>query len=217
MIDLDKATLKSLSHRHHYPALVHRDWPVSIELHVQPVVLRYRTLLGSEDVLGKATKAVMPWGECLIPDPEIMITHNVVHAFLFDTIDCMKTISLRQLFEFVLISQKYHADIDWDQIAKRFDNLGYGRNLRQYLGMARGCFDIDAAPERLALRDGAIGVRPYLDLARLRMENPSAIWATTLLYELIARLKRLIRQPKRIRRLVDPDFYDKLGNVIWKQ
>lgn len=217
MIDLDKATLKSLSHRHHYPALVHRDWPVSIELHVQPVVLRYRTLLGSEDVLGKATKAVMPRGECLIPDPEIMITHNVVHAFLFDTIDCMKTISLRQLFEFVLISQKYHADIDWDQIAKRFDDLGYGRNMRQYLGMARGCFDLDAAPERLALRDGAIGVRPYLDLARLRMENPSAIWATTLLFELIARLKRLIRQPKRIRRLVDPDFYVKLGNVIWKQ
>lgn len=216
-IDLAEVALKALSHKHHYPALVHRDWPVSIELHVQPVVMRYQRLLCCEDVLSSANKTVLPGGECLLPDPTIMIMHSVIHAFLFDTMDCMRMLSLRQLFEFILLAQKYSAAVDWDMIKERFENMGYESSLQQYLHVATNCFEFDTAVAPPWGLNNTIKTRPYLDLMRLRQENPSAIWATTLVYELIARSKRLIREPKKIRRLVDPDFYAKLGDVIWRK
>lgn len=216
-IDLAEVALKALSHRHHYPALVHRDWPVSIELHVQPVVSRYLPLLASEDVLSGARKAVLPGGECLLPDPTKMIIHNVVHAFLFDTMDCMKTISLRQLFEFVLISQKYRERVDWDQIKQRFDGQGYGRRLRQYLLVAEGCFGLDATIERTSKHYDILSMRPYLDVVRLNMENSAAIWVANLFCQLTVRQKRLVREPQRIRRLMDSDFYAKLLDSIFRR
>lgn len=216
-IDLAEVALNELSHRHHYPALVHRDRPVSIELHVQPVVSRYRPLLATEDVLCGARKAALPGGECFLPDPTKMIIHNVVHAFLFDTIDCMKTISLRQLFEFVLISQKYRERVDWDQIKQRFDGLGYGKKLRQYLLVAEGCFGLDVTSERISKHDNIRGTRLYLDLVRLNLENSAAIWVANLLCQLTVRHKRLVREPQRIRRLMDRDFYARLRDSVFRR
>lgn len=96
----------ALSH-HHYPAIYSPDWPVAIELHVQPVLLSFVNFLSSDEVFQDAATVRWRGGECLLPSPTHFIIHNLIHSFLVDTRYHLASMSLRQLFEFVLASQTH--------------------------------------------------------------------------------------------------------------
>lgn len=204
-----------LSRKHHYPALVHPERPTSIELHVRPVVFHHRDLLSSEDVLDGARPISLRGADCLLPGPDAMVIHNVVHAFLFDTRDCMKRISLRQLLEFALFCQTYLDVVDWDRIEQRFASRGFRKQLIEYVVAARVCFGVELARCSGAFASHRVSPRLGLDLFRLEIENRAAWWLANMCCQLIQRTKSVVREPTRIRRLSDRGFYRTLGESIW--
>jgi hypothetical protein len=200
-------TAEALSH-HHYPPLFNLDWPVSVELHVQPVLLRYGRLLSTEELFLAATPLSWPEADFLLPAPEHMIVHNIIHAFLVDARDQMRNISLRQSFEFVLASRTYADRIDWDAIRERFDTIDQGIPLRQYLALANHCFNFPWPSAITVDPNQEARIWPYV--VRQNLENNLARLAVNFLCESGLRLRRLYNDPRRIKRLIDADFYSKL-------
>ncbi|MEF8698648.1 MAG: nucleotidyltransferase family protein [Candidatus Accumulibacter sp. UW20] len=200
---------EAFSH-YHYPPIYHPDWPVTVELHVQPVAPRHGRLLTTEEYFRDATPLKWRGGDCLLPALGHFIIHNIIHTFLVDTQDQMRNMSLRQAFEFVLASRTYENRIDWTIIKERFDTIGYGRPLRQYLALANTCFN-----DSLPLSGGIVvdandqrRIKPYL--LRHNLESRAALWTIGLFCLVMVRLRRLYSDPRRIKRLLDADFYGNL-------
>jgi len=139
-----------------------------------------------------------------------LLIHNIIHTFLVDTLDQMRNMSLRQAFEFVLASRTHVNRIDWTIIKERFDMMGYGRPLRQYLALVNTCFN-----DSLALSGGIVvdandqrRIKPHL--LRHNLESRAALLTIGLFCLVMVRLRRLYSDPKRIKRLLDADFYRNL-------
>jgi hypothetical protein len=137
-----------------------------------------------------------------------MIVHNIIHAFLVDARDQMRNMSLRQSFEFVLASRTYADRIDWDAIRERFDTIDHGIPLRQYLALANHCFNFPWPSAITVDPNQEARIWPYV--VRQNLENNLARWTVNFLCEASLRLRRLYNDPRRIKRLIDADFYLKL-------
>lgn len=203
-------TVEALSH-HHHPPLFHPDWPVTVELHVHPVVLRYGRLLATDELFLGARPLLWRGADFLLPAPLHVIVHNIIHTFLVDTRDEMRNMSLRQSFEFVLANRSYADRIDWAAIRDRFDNSGYGIPLRQYLALANHCFNFPwpGAVARDPNQEASIG--PYV--FRQNLENHIARATVNLLCWATIGLRNFYSDPKKIKRLIDVDFYSKLREI----
>jgi len=206
-------TAEALSH-HHYPPLFNPDWPITVELHVQPVSLRYGHLLTTEELFLAATPFSWPKAEFFLPKPEHMIVHNIIHTFLVDSRDKMRNMSLRQSFEFVLASRTYADRIDWDAIRERFDTIGYGIPLRQYLALANHCFNFPWPKAITADPNQEARIRPYV--VRQNLENNLARWTVNFLCRASISLQSLYNDPRRLRRLIEGDFYLNLRDSVKK-
>jgi hypothetical protein len=197
---------------HHYPPLFKTGLPASIELHVEPVDLPFFKSLTSDEVLRGARALKWRGVHCRIPSPEHFIAHNVIHAFLVNTQGKLEKISLRQLFEFVLANQKYGDGISWDRLCCRFDDLGYGSALRQYLALASTCLNYYPST---AINIGIWNrSRIQLHLIRLDLDSPFIEWTINFLGQIKCRLKNLLRKPTLIRKLLSVDFYKRWINSI---
>jgi len=197
---------------HHYPPVYHPDWPVMVELHVHPVVQKHGSLLANEELFRDATPVKWRAADCFLPAPRHLLVQNIIHTFLVDTRDAMKKMSLRQAFEFVLASGAYEDQIDWDAISERFETLGYGSELRQYLALANTCFNSHTTKAIRVEPNDQAKIRPHL--FRLNTENRAALGATDLLCLTTILLRRLRSDPRRIRRLIDPKLYRYLLDSI---
>jgi hypothetical protein len=204
-------TVEAFSH-HHYPPLYNPDWPVTVELHVQPVVLRYSRLLTTDELFLGATPLSWRGVDCLLPAPEHLIVHNIIHTFLVNTRGQMKNMSLRQSFEFVRASRTYADSLDWDVIRDRFETLGYGIPLRQYLALVNHCFGFPRPSAITVDSNEQARIRPYL--IRQNLDNRTARWTINLLCQVIRRLRTFSNHPGRIKRLLDADFYLNLRDSL---
>jgi hypothetical protein len=203
---------KNLTH-HHYPAIYHPEWPVTIELHLHPVPLHYCRLLASDEMFREAKPLRWHGGECLLPAPVHLIVHNFIHAFLHDTKYAMKNVSLRQSFEFALASRTYGNLLDWNAIRQRCQMLGYETALRQYLTLVRVCFGSPLAPSVTADWVERVRIEPYL--IRMNLENRAVLRMVSFLCLVISRLFVLIRDPGKVKRLLDKDSYLKLRDRVF--
>ncbi len=190
---------------HHYPALVSPDWPSSVELHVQPVLLPMVKFLPSEELFRDATPLAWRGGECLFPSRTHFILHSMVHAFLVNVQTELGRVSIRQLFEFVLASQTYAEQIDWSFVKSRFDDLGRSGALREYLALANTCFAFEVpAGINVDHRDRQRARRYLARLDSLALD----LGAKTL--QQVRRLRHLREHPGKLRRLLTADFYSRL-------
>lgn len=199
---------------HHYLPLVNSSWPASVELHVHPVDLSFTDLLSGAEVFRDASIFRWRGAECLLPSPTHFIAHNFIHGFLNDTRQLLKPLSLRQLFEFSLVSQRFSGQIDWEAIRNRFDQHAYGTAFRQYLALAEACFDFPV-PSGIPMsgRD-----RPNIQLymTHLDLESRAALWTINLVRQLKKRLIVLRRAPGRsLRKLFTSGLYTRLIDSIF--
>lgn len=195
------------SEDHHYAPLVSNDWPVAIELHVHPVLLPFEKLLSSEDVITGATKLDSLDTNCLLPCPTHLVSNNIIHAFLVDTQLSFHRFSLRQLFEFSLMSKAYGERIDWKSIGSRFEIFGYGKSLRQYVALANACLGLKAPPAIDISRLYRFQTALYLQ--RQDMNSPVVENIINRLSPINCSLAKLRRSPSRIRRLLKLNFYSR--------
>lgn len=190
---------------HHYPPLVGPGLPAAVELHLQPVDLAFVDLLPGDEVFRNAVTLRWRGKDCLIPSPDHFLAHNVIHSFLVNTQSKLERVSLRQLFEFVHASHCYLEKVAWAALWKRFDDRSYGSPLRQYLSLARDCFDFEPPA---AIGIGAWNrLKSRIHLARLDLDRPSIEWAMNFLGQLTVRLEHLSRKPSLARKLLKTDFY----------
>lgn len=190
---------------HHYPPMISPQWPSAIELHIHPLWLSMVDFLSSDDLFRDAVPVSWRGGDCLLPSPTHFILHNVVHAFLMNVKVALERVSLRQLFEFALASQRYTGQIDWYAIATRFDDLGRRRALQEYLALASTCFNVPTGLD-IDQRDRS-RVQRYLN--RLDSYHRPVEWAIKLLFQ-VRRLGHLRQDPKKLRMLLTADFYSRL-------
>ncbi len=198
---------------HHYPKLISPDWTTYVELHLHPVNLNFVDLLTADEILLDATALQWRDGQCRLPSPTHFITHNIIHALLVNTQYKFERLSLRQLFEFVLASQAYSGRIDWDGIRNRFDRLGHGKALRQYLALASTCLDFHA-PAEIAIDDRARkSIRPYL--FHLDLQNRAALWTIHLVQQVRDILRPLKKRPvKTVRKIFSVNTRTRVINKI---
>lgn len=201
----------ALSH-HHYPAIYSPDWPVAVELHVQPVLLSFVNLLSCDEVFQDATAVRWRGGDCLLPSPTHFVMHNIIHSYLVDTRYHLASMSLRQLFEFVLVSQSYGERIDWHAINSRFSAAGCRDELAQYLVLAQICLGFNVATGIDLDGWDRLRVQPYL--ARLNLENRALRWVVIVVCQIIVRLRNLWKDPGSIRKLLTADLYTNFRNSI---
>ncbi|MBK8386519.1 MAG: nucleotidyltransferase family protein [Candidatus Accumulibacter sp.] len=167
--------------------------------------MRYGRLLTAEELFLAATPFSWPGAEFYLPAPEHMIVHNIIHTFLVDTRDQMRNMSLRQLFEFVLASRAYADRIDWEAIRERFDTRGQGIPLRQYVALANHCFNFPWPSAITVDPNQEARIRPYV--FRQELESHIARWTVNFLFRASLRLRTIYNDPRKIKRLIDADFY----------
>lgn len=115
--------------------------------------------------------------------------------------------SLRQLFEFVLASQRYGGAIDWPSLHERFARHGYENECRRCLALAQECLDF--APQYAG--EPAIDSRDRKanawEIFRLEADSRGLEWTLNAAAQIRARLQRVRREPGRIRMLTKARFY----------
>lgn len=188
------------------------EWPAPIELHVHPVHLPFDKILSSEEVFAGGTKVQWRGVDLLLPSPMHFVIHNVIHAFIVDVQMALHRLSIRQLFEFALVSQKYGELIDWRAVSGRFGKLGYGKSLQQYVALANACLNFKVPSEVDISGLHRFQVAPYL--IRQDLDSPAVEWTINFLSQINGRMSKLRRSPWRIRRLLKADFYSNLFNSI---
>lgn len=111
--------------------------------------------------------------------PTDRVLHNIFHAAIQDRAHHLGKIPLRALHDLGLIREQGGAAIDWADIRRRMDAMGYGAVLSAYFYMAQVLFGQELPP---GIRPG---LRARLHLARCRLLRRSrslrrivGIWAT---------------------------------------
>jgi hypothetical protein len=195
---------------HHYPPIFSPDWPVTVELHVQPVDLPFVPLLSDEQVFSSAQTMEWRGGVCLLPSSTNFVIHNIIHSMLVNTQGKLERVSVRQLFEFALANREYGERIGWQAIASIFDDHDYLKSLRQYRAINNDCMNMEIWPE--GGTDGWDRWRALPHLTRLELNNQMVERTIRALGQIKIRMTNLKRKPKNVKKLFTSGFYSRLFN-----
>jgi hypothetical protein len=89
----------------HYPRLFRDDVPADIEIHRTPVDNRYTRKFNSDIIFNK--KITIPTIQnCFVPNDKHKLIHTFIHSQLSDNGYSIRITSLRDLFDFYLLTQK---------------------------------------------------------------------------------------------------------------
>jgi hypothetical protein len=132
---------------HHLPMLC--DGDVTVELHVEPLVSRWRMLVPGEQMLRRAMYRPTARGVLLLADDTDTFVHLVAHAQLQEETHTLLGAPLRALFETAqLASSDGDGDeIRWPDVRARFLAAGVDHVLDAHLDAARRWFDAPGLPE----------------------------------------------------------------------
>jgi hypothetical protein len=127
---------------HHLPALFNEGAGVMIELHRYVGAKEFEPILSAGTVLRRRNKRSFRGQDLFVPCPTDMITHNVVHSQLHHPYYERGRVELRQLFELVLLTEKFTQEIDWAEVENRFRTTGHLEVLRRQMAIVQTMFDV---------------------------------------------------------------------------
>jgi hypothetical protein len=161
---------------HHLPML--GDGDVTVELHVEPLVSRWRRLVPAELMLSRAARRSTAHGARLLADDTDTFVHLVAHAQLQEETYTLLGLPLRALFETAQLADvDIHVDIRWPEVRARFERASVGHVLDAHLDATRRWFDASTlpAPSPSGARRAALHTR----LVELGVAEPRAVDAWT--------------------------------------
>lgn len=129
---------------HHLPML--RDGDVTVELHVEPLVSRWRALVPADRMLRRAMHRPTARGVLLLADDTDTFVHLVAHAQLQEETYTLLGLPLRAMFETAQLGRVVH-EIEWNDVRARFDAAGVGQVLDAHLHGTRHWFGASELPE----------------------------------------------------------------------
>lgn len=103
----------------HLPGFIHKDQPVSVEIHRYPVALKHRAWVSQQSAWDKCSPIYLKTGVVRLPSPEFRVLHNFCHCQLNDRGYLKGYINARQLLEWVKLRECYDDKIDWVSIQKK--------------------------------------------------------------------------------------------------
>lgn len=119
----------------HYPILLREDYAAGVELHRLPVQYHYIKSFSSQKVFETRRKSANEPELWVMSDSNRMI-HNFLHSQLMHNGHYHANISLRDLYDFLLLSSKQDA-------LKVFDEFGFYKNKSwAYIRLIHKVFDI---------------------------------------------------------------------------
>jgi hypothetical protein len=145
-----------------------------VELHVEPLVSRWRALVPAEQMLRRAMFCPTLRGVLLLADATDTFVHLVAHAQLQEETYTLLGLPLRALLETARVNA---SDVRWDDVRGRFDRAGVGHVLDAHLHATRrwfGATELPTPPEAGARR-AAVHTR----LVELGVAEPAAVAAWT--------------------------------------
>jgi len=95
----DPKTLKD------YPRLTREDVPAALEIHQMPVIPKYAKWFTTEQVF-EEKKQIASQVNCFVPSDKHKLIINFIHSQLSDKRHRLKNISLRDLYDLYLLSQR---------------------------------------------------------------------------------------------------------------
>jgi hypothetical protein len=157
---------------HHLPMLC--DGDVTVELHVEPLVSRWRALVPAAQMLRRAMYRPTERGAMLLADDTDTFVHLVAHAQLQEETYTLLGLPLRALLETARVNAR---EVRWDDARRRFDGAGVGHVLDAHLHATRHWFgapDLPAPSEARARRAAA-----HTRLVELGVAAPATVAAWT--------------------------------------
>jgi hypothetical protein len=130
----------------HYPLLLKKKVSIRLELHRQLFEEKHIGLIGAESMLRDALFCTAGEMRARIPSADHLIIHNIAHTQISHDNYAFKTISLRQLYDFVLMADAYDSRIDWPAAALQFKRNGARNAFSAYL-QSGGFFFARPLPE----------------------------------------------------------------------
>ncbi len=127
---------------HHLPMLRHGD--VTVELHIEPLVSRWRTLVPADRMLRRAMYRPTGRGVLLLADDTDTFMHLVAHAQLQEETHVLLGLPLRALFETARVQQ---SEIRWHDVRAGFEAAGVAHVLDAHLHATRHWFRVEELPE----------------------------------------------------------------------
>ena len=93
----------------HYPRMWRQDVPADIEIHRVPVTIKYSKQF-STDLIFQCKKAIPYRENCYVQIDEHKVIHNFIHSQLCNSGYKYKITSLRDLYDFHLLSKRVNLD-----------------------------------------------------------------------------------------------------------
>jgi hypothetical protein len=118
---------------HHLPLMRHRETNLAIELHTRLRNQFTDSILPGSWVRERSQTIAFRGVQARMPEPTILVAHNVVHDQLNHERYPWKYVELRQLFDLAMIRKRHEPDIDWAELDRRFKSAGLSRVLATYL------------------------------------------------------------------------------------
>lgn len=133
----------------HLPALHKPGTQMIIELHFDVGYGQAGRVFDLNDVWKRKLRGTVAGQSVFILDPALRVLHNAVHALFPECEFIRSQISLRQLLEFALLTQRYGEAIDWRECHQRCVPYGIGDEFLAYLHTASLAFAM-TMPEGMA-------------------------------------------------------------------
>jgi hypothetical protein len=127
---------------HHLPMLC--DGDVTVELHVEPLISRWRALVPAAQMLRRAMYRPTERGVFLLADDTDTFVHLVAHAQLQDETYTLLGLPLRALLE---TARMHVGAVRWPDVRERFAAAGVAYMLDAHLDAARRLFGAGDLPE----------------------------------------------------------------------
>ena len=141
---------------HHLPRMRHGETNIVVELHRRLTDLDKDLVIPADWVREHSQPLALRDLRVRIPSPTAAIGHNVIH----DQINgqgFLTRVEVRQLLDLALMRARHDRDIDWAELARRFQSRGLQPVLATYLLFDEVFFGQAAPPEVGAPRVGALG------------------------------------------------------------
>jgi hypothetical protein len=187
---------------HHDLPLLKKNGSIRIELHRQLFAKKHIGLLSAERVSRDALSYTEGKMRARIPSADHLIIHNIAHTQINHDNYEFRTISLRQLYDFVLMADAYDSRIDWPTVALHFKRHGAMNVLLVYLLAGRFFFG-QPLPQGIQSTAGARAALSWL--------------CTQMNYLCMMRLGNIWRISVHIRKRMQSSIEDRRMPNIWNR
>ena len=200
---------------HHAPPLVRDGWPVPVELHRRLTVEPFASLLPPDELWARATSVDLGGAAALVPARDDQLLHLVVHAMIHHGGHAKARFPLGHLFEGWLVLRADGADAA-AAFLDRLDRLGHAGLGVAWLARTAELFGDPA----VCPPGGRLSGRMLLTRVRAQGRWPWLEWTARVPGHYAHALHRATHsRPRRhrlLRGLVDPAFWARRGNELWR-